>query len=608
MTDSVQNPVDQGLSENLRLAASVARVLVLVGQRQHDRFITPNPDGTTSISSLEGVLWSALEPLEALWCYDPATKTPLLSRFREGAVLQGELPTKPGTNPGDIEKEVLLTSFLGMTTGGEVSGRMALLIDAALLWEEPGHPRETDHDLLRGIEHFARTQPPNGKLLILRTANLSAIPPALTASPSVRVVSLPNAGRDERMVYGRIRGQNLAKQCGLQLADLSRLIANATDDWRLEDMEGLIRSCEQQNISSPTALEATARAFRLGVARSPWAGSEIQKAIKDAKVQLEMRVRGQPEAISEVCTALRKATAGLSGAHQSGMSRGPRAVMFFAGPTGTGKTESAKAIAQLIYGDDSALVRFDCAEFRQDHSVARLIGAPPGYVGYEAGGELTDKIRSRPHSVLLFDEIEKAHPRLLDIFLSILDDGRLTNGQGVTADFSECVLIFTSNLGIYEETTDSGRILRRPRFGYESSFADIQASVRDAIREEFISVIGRPELLGRLGGEQALIVFDFLRDLNGVAKKNVDNIIANVKRLHDIDLSVDPSVIEFIAKETAARPDALVLGARGMWQMLNSHFSNPLADFIVEQQDMSYKISAVLQDNKVAFSRVEQAD
>jgi hypothetical protein len=603
MSNAATN-IDQGFSENLRLGASIARVLILVGKRQHDRFITVNAESNISISTLEGVVWWALKPLTALWSYDPATKIPLLSKVAPNAGLQGDLPIGADyKNTKPCEIAALLQALINMRADGETP-HLALLIDAALLFEDPGHVRDTEHELLRDIEHFARTQPHNsGKLLILRCANLAAIPPTLSASPAVRVVSIPGAGRDERMAYARLRGRRLAEQAQMDIELLARVIANATDDWRLEDMEGLLRNCEAQGIRVPTELEATARAFRLGVARSPWAGSEIRTAIQQAEQLLEKRVRGQPAALRAICTALRKASAGLSGAHQSGYARGPRATLFFAGPTGTGKTEAAKAIAELVYGDESALVRYDCAEFRLENAVARLIGAPPGYVGYESGGELTDRIRARPHSVVLFDEIEKAHPRLLDIFLSILDDGRLTNGQGVTTDFGECVLIFTSNLGIYEEgIAENGRTVRRPRFEYAADFENIQATVRDAIREEFISVIGRPELLGRLGGEQALIVFDFLRDLSGVAQKFLGNIVARVQRLHGIDLTlVEPGVVEMITAETAARPDALVLGARGMAQLIDNCLTNPLADFIVTQRLVDCPLAARCENGEVSF-------
>lgn len=603
MTNIASNPVDQGLSENICLSASIARVLILVGERQHDRFVGTNQDGKHCISSLEGVVWSALNPLEALWCYDPANAIPKLFKVRPESSLQGDLTTQIGVSDKRVEKSALLPAFMSMESKEKSPLRMALLIDASLLFEDAVHPRDTEHTLLQAIEHFSRTQPQNGKLLILRAANLISIPQVLTSSPAVRVVSLPATSRDERMAYAQLRGNRLAGHCKLEIADLARLLANVTDDWRLEDMEGLIRTCDQQGIQSPTELEATARAFRLGVARSPWAGTEIQAAIEKANEQLSHRVRGQPQAMAAVYKALLKAQTGLSGAHQSGMSRGPRATLFFAGPTGSGKTETAKAIAELVYGDESALVRFDCAEFRQDHSVARLIGAPPGYVGFESGGELTDRIRSRPHSVLLFDELEKAHPRLLDIFLSILDDGRLTNGQGVTTNFSETILIFTSNLGIYEEVTgDKGNIVRRPRFEFNAPYEEIQLAVRNAIREEFISNLGRPELLGRLGGERALIVFDYLRDLSGVSEKFVNNICAAMKRLHNIDLNVDASVIHFIAADTAARPDALVLGARGMVQSLDALFTDPLAVFISGNKASNCQLLASVNNGAIKFS------
>jgi ATP-dependent Clp protease ATP-binding subunit ClpA len=605
MNNSATNSVDQGLAENLRLSASISSVLVLVGERQHDRFVTMSQDGKPRISSLEGMVWSALD-LNALWCYDPATASPLLFKMQPEYKFQGEqLPTQIGIAEKRIEKPGLLPAFISMGSESSSTRGLALIIDAAMFWEDPGQPRDADHALVQTIEHFARSQKQNAVLLILRTPKLSAVPQALAASPAVRVVSLPDAGRDERRTYAQLRGIRLAGQCNMDITTLARQLANITDDWRLEDIEGLIRICENQDLKAPAEIEATARAFRMGIAKSPWAGTEIRAAIAVASKQLSQRVRGQPKAIATLCTALRKASVGLSGAHQSGTSRGPRASLFFAGPTGTGKTEAAKALAQLVYGDESALIRFDCAEFRQDHTVARLIGAPPGYVGHESGGELTDRIRSRPHSVLLFDEIEKAHPRLLDLFLSILDDGRLTNGQGVTAKFSESIIIFTSNLGIYEEKTDdNGNTVRRPRFEYNAPYEDIQSSVRKAISEEFITNIGRPELLGRLGGERAMIVFDYLRDLSGVSEKFIGNIQATVKRLHDIDLNVDTKVIKFIADDTASRSDALVLGARGLAQSLDSYFTDPLADFISENKSRSCQVHASMGNKEIIFANL----
>ena len=157
--------------------------------------------------------------------------------------------------------------------------------------------------------------------------------------------------------------------------------------------------------------------------------------------QLRLRVVGQDDALAAVSAAVRRARAGLQDPNR------PIGSFIFLGPTGVGKTETARALAQFLFDDEHAMVRIDMSEYGERHSVSRLIGAPPGYVGYEEGGALTEAVRRRPYSVLLFDEIEKAHPEVFNVFLQILDDGRLTDGQGRTVDFRNVVLIMTSNIG-----------------------------------------------------------------------------------------------------------------------------------------------------------------
>src|SRR6185369_7733636 len=186
----------------------------------------------------------------------------------------------------------------------------------------------------------------------------------------------------------------------------------------------------------------------------------------------------QQAAVVKALYIIKRAATGLSGAQGSKAGGKPRGVMFLAGPTGVGKTELAKTMTELLFGDERAYVRFDMSEFSAEHADQRLLGAPPGYVGYDAGGELTNAVKERPFSVILFDEIEKAHPRLLDKFLQLLDDGVLTSGRGERVFFSETIIIFTSNLGIYKTDREGNRVLNvSPAEPYES----VETKVRSEI-------------------------------------------------------------------------------------------------------------------------------
>src|SRR6202789_763980 len=181
---------------------------------------------------------------------------------------------------------------------------------------------------------------------------------------------------------------------------------------------------------------------------SKWTGIPISKMLEGEvkklvtmEDRLRQRVVGQDQALERVANAIRRSRAGLSDPKR------PIGSFIFLGPTGVGKTELARALAEFLFDDERAMIRIDMSEYMEKHAVSRLIGAPPGYVGYEEGGQLTEQVRRRPYAVVLFDEIEKAHPEVLNVLLQLLDDGRLTDGQGRTVDFSNTVLILTSNLG-----------------------------------------------------------------------------------------------------------------------------------------------------------------
>ena len=228
---------------------------------------------------------------------------------------------------------------------------------------------------------------------------------------------------------------------------------------------------------------------------SKWTGIPVSRMLegeRDKLLRMEevlgKRVVGQQEAVKAVADAIRRSRAGLSDPNR------PSGSFMFLGPTGVGKTELCKALAEFMFDTEEALVRIDMSEFMEKHSVARLIGAPPGYVGYEEGGYLTEAVRRRPYSVILLDEIEKAHPDVFNVLLQVLDDGRLTDGQGRTVDFRNCVVIMTSNLGIQviQELVGRGELRQDERGGHAGGDPAFPAGIHQSSRRDRGVPFARP--------------------------------------------------------------------------------------------------------------------
>jgi ATP-dependent Clp protease ATP-binding subunit ClpB len=270
--------------------------------------------------------------------------------------------------------------------------------------------------------------------------------------------------------------------------------------------------------------------------------------------QLHSRVIGQHTAVRAVANAVRRARAGLNDENR------PLGSFLFLGPTGVGKTELTKAVAEFLFDDDSAMVRIDMSEFMEKHAVSRLIGAPPGYVGYDEGGVLTEAVRRRPYQVVLFDEVEKAHPDVFNVLLQVLDDGMLTDGQGRTVDFKQTLIILTSNLG--------AQSLSQLPDGADPSGA--RRDVMDAVRAHF-----RPEFLNRL---DETIIFDRLarEDMDGIVTIQMARLL---KRLaaRKITLSLDDGARKWLADE-GYDP---VFGARPLKRVIQSALQNPLAEMLL---------------------------
>ncbi|MEP7361389.1 MAG: AAA family ATPase, partial [Chloroflexota bacterium] len=298
---------------------------------------------------------------------------------------------------------------------------------------------------------------------------------------------------------------------------------------------------------------------------SAWTGVPVTRLMEGEQSklirmedELHKRVVGQDEAVEAVSDAVRRARAGLKDPKR------PIGSFIFLGPTGVGKTELARALAAFLFDDEQALTRIDMSEYMEKFSVSRLIGAPPGYVGYDEGGQLTEAVRRRPYQVVLLDEIEKAHPDVFNVLLQVLDDGRLTDGQGRTVDFKNAVIVMTSNVGSQFITGYAGK-------RDEDSYEQMKTQVTDTLRQVF-----RPEFLNRI---DEIIVFHALTE--GDLAHIVELLLADLtKRLaeHDLTLDVTPAARQLVATE-GFDP---AYGARPLKRSIQRLVENPLARALLE--------------------------
>ena len=468
----------------------------------------------------------------------------------------------------------------------------ALLADASLA-VQAGRRKAADgilflpniHRFFGGVLHaeFPKAQADvqraflDGQAVVVATSNDADYQARLVTNSALaehsHLLKVPEPGHDETVEILRVRKPYVEADYDLSIEDESLVAAATLAKRYLADavlpasaLQLLHRACAllrmgQQSTPAfrpPTVSDTQLDAEDVTLAASLMTGIPVAKLGADERSRyahmvehLHQRIIGQDEAVLAVSRAVKTARVGLKD------PRRPIGSFLFLGPTGVGKTELAKALAEFLFGDEEATVTLDMSEYQQEHTVNRLIGAPPGYVGYESGGQLTDAVRDKPYTVVLFDEVEKAHPRVLDILLQVMEEGRLTDGQGRTASFREAVIIMTSNLG--------------------SEYLD-EPVLTDVAREQVMRLVKatfRPEFLNRL---DEIILFhplsqDQLRLILGLMLKKEVNLL----EARGVGLEVNDEAYTWML----AQNDHPEWGARPLRRIIRRYLREPLADYLL---------------------------
>ena len=563
---------------------------IVISGNTRDRYVSPC-GSKEGFLTFEQALWRIVRRrhLAGLLIYDPIDGLRLsaecdvrLNKILSAHGIELGMVANSLSELGDLHKRI--TEFRALPAAFMIDYGSHLLRD-----KTPG----LNEFLLRAYKQAHQALPP-------RPSNLSATP---SRNPTIwitdQAADFPDwftVGNDRlREIYAEFPTLEDRFAFAETLQSLFHPQPDLTADETKRLLEHFALQCDGETLMAMEAIAQMARSermglaqigdalamYRTGVRRNPWKSPVLRSRMQKAHEILTHRVKGQSFAVDKTLDILMRSVAGLSGAQTGGRHTRPRGVLLFAGPTGVGKTELAKSVTELLFGDETACHRFDMSEFMEKNSVSRLIGAPPGHPGHERGGELINAVHKRPFSVLLFDEIEKAHPRILDMFLQILDEGRLTDARGATAFFSEALIIFTSNMGMFGNSrADNMGMNVMPSDPHEVVVEKITKAVQDYFRFE----LKRPELMNRIG--QNVVVFDFVGPSSQklIFHSLVQRVLEVVSHEQTIEIHFTDQALEEL--EILCTHDVFD-GGRGIGNRIETHLINPLAREIFDLESGS---------------------
>lgn len=489
--------------------------------------------------------------------------------------------------------------------GGTISPRpVVIVLDMASRLLSSSSAVEPDEitafsNMLTGVRDSIRVDGNNRNTLILIVNNLRDLPEWFVSSnPDLRSIVIPTPDRASRDMYVRSAFELSSTSPEVGEKSVAEKFIDKTDGMSLRELDELRRMFIRRSLPEGE-LCSLVDIYKYGLKENKWE-SISEKLERDPAGVIRRRVKGQDQAVDAVVSVLKRSALGLSGATHSSSDK-PKGILFLSGPTGTGKTEIVKAVTELLFGDERSLLRFDMSEYQNENADQKLFGAPPGYVGYAEGGQLTNAVRANPFSVVLFDEIEKASSSIMDKFLQILEDGRMTDGQGNTVYFSETIIFFTSNIGFSREVFDpSGRhvidhvALIEPGEPYEQ----IREKVLEAMNSAF-----KPEFLGRIGNN--VVVFNYIDDesAGAIVNARIDQINRSVERQHDIVVDVEPQCIAHLTI-LALEGDVRDKGGRGIGNLIETEYLNVLSDFLFDSHVRSGEtVRAVMVEERIRFIR-----